>query len=217
MNLSNLLQKRYSTKKFDSSKTIKDNLWQQMEDALIYAASSTNAQPWHFIIASSEQGKQRLMKGTDENFAFNSHKIKDSSHSVLFCTKTHLSDIYLADLLEKETQDGRFTSDALTPEQYHQVRTHFYNIHKDAGDVSHWTEKQTYLNIGNAMLGAMILGIDSVPMEGIDINALNDEFDLPAQDLTASVIVCFGYRADDDFNAKLPKSRLEAGKLITRI
>ncbi|MCH9853171.1 MAG: oxygen-insensitive NAD(P)H nitroreductase [Alphaproteobacteria bacterium] len=215
MKLTAILQKRYSTKKFDSSKVIAAETWQQMEDALRLAASSVNSQPWHFIVTASDAGKQRMMKGT-EKYAYNAPKIADASHVVLFCAKTAINDADIMRVLDKEENDGRYIN-AEFKQQSLMVKQGYFGAQRDAGSLQHWAEKQTYLNVGNALLSAALLEIDAVPMEGIDIDALNDEFDLSKQGLTALVMVSFGYRAADDFNASLPKSRLAGENIITRV
>ncbi len=215
MNLTKLLNTRYSTKAFNDTK-ISQEVWKQMEDALRMSASSTNAQPWHFVVTDNEEGKKRLTKGT-EKFPFNTDKILGSSHVVLFCAKTNVEDEFLLHVLEKEDKDGRYP-DPEFKDQMHGGRTFFVDIHrKDLNDIQHWNEKQVYLNVGNALLGAAVLGIDALPMEGIDIEALNEEFGLTQQGLTAVVAVAFGYQSEDDFNARLPKSRLDFKEIITRI
>ena len=218
VNLTEILNWRYSTKAFQAGKTIPEKTWDLIEDSLRFAASSTNAQPWHFIVAATDEGKTRLAKGTEDGFAFNTQKILDASHVVLFGAKTDLSEDYLLSVLEQEKADGRFQSSDFPPEKMHQGRSHFVNIHKDKlNDVTDWNEKQVYLNIGSTLLAASALKVDSVPMEGIDAERLDKEFDLSSKGLKASVMVAFGYRSDSDFNAKLPKSRLEKSEIITRI
>ena len=215
MNLTDILNKRYSTKAF-SDKQIDDQTWAHIENALRLSASSTNAQPWHFIVADSDEGKQRLTKGT-EKFPFNTDKILGSSHTVLFCAKTNIEDDYLLHVLKKEEQDGRYAAEEFK-EQMHQGRIFFVDIHrKELHDIQHWTEKQVYLNVGNALLSAAVVGLDALPMEGIDAAALNEEFGLTEKGLTAVVAVAFGYQSSEDFNAKLPKSRLDLNEIITRI
>ncbi|MBV8261805.1 MAG: NAD(P)H nitroreductase, partial [Paraburkholderia sp.] len=59
------------------------------------------------------------------------------------------------------------------------------------------------------------LEIDACPMEGFDAKALDEELGLREQGLTALVVVGLGYRSADDFNAKLPKSRLPAASVFT--
>jgi nitroreductase/dihydropteridine reductase len=215
MNLTKLVNTRYSTKAF-SDKKISTEVWSQMEDALRMSASSTNAQPWHFIVTDNEEGKKRLTKGT-EKYPFNTDKILGASHVVLFCAKENLEDDFLLHVLDKEDKDGRYPESNFK-EQMHGGRTFFADIHrKELNDVQHWNEKQVYLNVGNSLLGAAVLGLDALPMEGIDIEALNKEFGLTEKGLTAVVAVAFGYQSDEDFNAKLPKSRLNFEEIITRI
>ena len=216
MNLTAALERRYSTKVFIKDKKIPLNQWSQIEDALRLCASSTNAQPWHFIVTDNESGKSRMVKGT-EKFPFNTEKIEGSSHTVLFCSRIDIKDEFLLHVLDKEDKDGRYAAPELK-EKMHGARVFFADIHrKELNDVQHWNEKQVYLNVGNALLGAAVLGIDALPMEGIDIPALNEEFGLPEKGLTAVVAVAFGYRSEEDFNGKLPKSRLESSEIITRV
>ncbi len=73
------------------------------------------------------------------------------------------------------------------------------------------------MNLGSFLLGAGLLGIDAVPMEGIDQAVLDAEFGLNKRDLTAVTAVALGYRADTDFNAGLPKSRLAVDDIFTLI
>ncbi|MFR9580591.1 MAG: NAD(P)H nitroreductase, partial [Rikenellaceae bacterium] len=61
------------------------------------------------------------------------------------------------------------------------------------------------------------LGLDAVPMEGCDTTILNSEFDLAERGFTASFIVAVGYRAESDFNASLPKSRLTVDEIIEMV
>ena len=74
-----------------------------------------------------------------------------------------------------------------------------------------------YLALGTLLLGAAAKGIDATPMEGIDRQALDEELGLAAQGLSSVVAVALGYRSDSDFNAALPKSRLPAERVLTRL
>ncbi|EBR0130588.1 oxygen-insensitive NAD(P)H nitroreductase, partial [Salmonella enterica subsp. enterica serovar Ajiobo] len=184
---------------------------------LRYSPSSVNIQPWHFIIAASEEGKNRIAKSTRPGFEFNTAKITDASHVVLLCAKTDVDEAYMNSVLEQEDKDGRYA----TPE--HKAmnnggRTFFVNLHKETlGDLPHWAAKQVFLNMGTLLLGASALGVDAVPMEGMDFNTLDTEFGLSAKGLAPVAVVSLGYRKEDDFNAALPKSRLPEAQIITVI
>lgn len=45
---------------------------------------------------------------------------------------------------------------------------------------------------------------------------LDQEFGLAEKGFKSVAVVSFGYRAEDDFNAKLPKSRLENDVIFTK-
>ncbi len=46
---------------------------------------------------------------------------------------------------------------------------------------------------------------------------MDDALGLKEKGLTSVVIAAVGYRSADDANAKLPKSRFEQGRIITRL
>lgn len=101
-------------------------------------------------------------------------------------------------------------------EGQHKGRSYFVNMHRfDYKDAQHWMEKQVYLNVGNFLLGVSTLNIDAVPIEGFDARILDEEFGLREKGFTSLVIVPIGYRSVEDFNASLPKSRLEFSEILT--
>ncbi|WP_034458264.1 oxygen-insensitive NAD(P)H-dependent nitroreductase NfsB [Buttiauxella noackiae] len=206
---------RYSTKAFDASKKISDENIEKVKDLLRLSPSSTNSQPWHFILASTDEAKARIAKATSGFYVFNERKVLDASHVVVFCAKTAIDETHLSKLLEQENADGRFASQQAMEGQ-HKGRSYFVNMHRfDYKDAQHWMEKQVYLNVGNFLLGVSTMNIDAVPIEGFDARILDEEFGLREKGFTSLVIVPIGYRSAEDFNAALPKSRLELSEILT--
>lgn len=218
MQLIEALQRRYATKAFDATKKLPETVVEQLFALLRLSPSSTNIQPWHFIVASTDEGKARLAQGAGGNYSYNAGKILNASHVVLFCARTQVDDAHLQKVLAAEERDGRFASAPEVKAAAHNTRLAYLNEHKfTKKDVPHWLEKQVYLNMGSFLLGAGLLGIDAVPLEGIDQTILDAEFGLNERDLTAITAVALGYRAETDFNAALPKSRLAAEDIFTVI
>lgn len=218
MQLTDALNRRYATKAFDATKKLPEAVVEQLFALLRVSPSSTNIQPWHFIVASTEQGKARLAKGAGGRYSYNESKILNASHVVLFCARTQVDEVHLQNVLAAEERDGRFTAKPELKNAAHNTRVAYLNEHKYIKkDVPHWLEKQVYLNMGSFLLGAALLEIDAVPLEGIDQAVLDAEFDLNSFDLTAVTAVALGYRADNDFNAGLPKSRLAIDDIFTLI
>jgi nitroreductase/dihydropteridine reductase len=219
MKITDTINWRYSTKEFDSSKKISSEDFEQVKALLQMSPSSTNMQPWHFIITDTEEGKKRVAKGTQGFFQFNVAKILNASHVIVFCSKTNVDDSYMQQLLEQEDKEGRFPKKE-NKEMVYGARNLFTNIHRyDLKDLQHWMEKHVYLNIGNLLLGAATLGIDAVPMEGFDFKMIDEEFGLREKGFTSVALVSLGYRAKTDFNStdKTPKSRLPQEEIFTLI
>lgn len=209
-------KKRYSAKAFLADKKIPAQDIEKIKELLRFSASSTNAQPWHFVIASSDEAKAKLVKAT-EKYPFNTKSIEDASLVVVFATKTSIDETYLRKVLEQEAKDGRFDPAPEYKEKMHEGRSFFVNMHKDAiGDVEHWMGKQVYLNLGAFLLGVSTLGIDALPMEGVQMDVVDAEFGLTEKGFASLVVVPLGY-ADkaNDYNAGIAKSRLEYNEIMT--
>lgn len=218
-NIDTVLNWRYSTKSFDPNKKISREDFAQLKSLLQMSPSSTNLQPWHFEIAHTDEGKKRVAKGAQGFFQFNEAKILNASHVVVFAARTNADENYMQLLLDQEEKDGRFPNDDVK-QQVHGARNIFADIHRyDVKDLPHWLEKQVYLNMGNFLLGAAALGIDALPMEGVDLKELDEEFALRQKGYTAVSVVALGYRDKADFNStdKTPKSRLPQEYIITEL
>ncbi|MCL2022252.1 MAG: oxygen-insensitive NAD(P)H nitroreductase [Betaproteobacteria bacterium] len=217
MNLSEIVRARHSCKAFDATRRISAADWEHLKALLINAPSSVNSQPWRFVIAQSDAGRARVLKGmTAPYFAGNAAKVKNASHTVVLCARKNLDAARLNAVLEAEDQAGRFASpDAKAAQE--QGRGFFVNVHREKGDEAEWLARQVYIALGSLLLGAATLGIDACPMEGFDAEALDRELGLNETGHTALAVVALGYRAQDDFNATLPKSRLPEASVLVEI
>lgn len=193
MEIASLAKRRYTTKAFDASRRIPQAAIDTLLEQLRHSPSSVNSQPWHFIVASTDEGKARIAKGTEGGFAYNAAKVLKASHVIVLCSRT---------------EDAKIGQD--------NSRRGYVALHRfDQKDLQHWMEKQTYLALGTLLLGAASLGLDATPMEGFDFRKLDEELGLRANGYSSLVLVALGYRDDSDFNAKLPKSRLPSERIYT--
>ena len=217
MDIARIALSRHACKAYDPTRKIPAEQIEQLITLLRYSPSSVNSQPWHFIVASSDVAKQRLAKATQGSYANNEPKILKASHVIVLCARTSIDDTHLAALLQQEAQDGRFpTPDG--KEMQNRGRNFYVGLHRtEAKDTQHWMEKQVYLALGTLLLGAATLEIDATPIEGFDPKIVDEEFDLPAKGLKCVVLAALGYRGAEDFNAKLPKSRLPIEMVVSRL
>ncbi|EDQ9665815.1 oxygen-insensitive NAD(P)H nitroreductase [Salmonella enterica subsp. enterica serovar Bredeney] len=209
MDIVSVALKRYSTKAFDPSKKLTAEEADKIKTLLQYSPSSTNSQPWHFIVASTEEGKARVAKSAAANYVFNERKMLDASHVVVFCAKTAMDDAWLERVVDQEDADGRFA----TPEAKaanDKGRRFFADMHRvSLKDDHQWMAKQVYLNVGNFLLGVAAMGFDA--------EVLDAEFGLKEKGYTSLVVVPVGHHSVEDFNAGLPKSRLPLETTLTEV
>lgn len=210
-----LAKRRYTTKAYDASRRIPQATIDALLEQLRHSPSSVNSQPWHFIVADTDEGKARLAKSTEVGFAYNTPKILNASHVIVFATRTDMTEAHLQAVLEQEGKDGRFRSDEARAGQ-DQSRRFYVNLHRhDNKDLQHWMEKQTYLALGTTLLGAAAYGLDATPIEGFDPKVMDAELGLRERGFTSVVVLSLGYHSEEDFNAGLGKSRLPAAEVFT--
>ncbi len=215
MDTVSLAKRRYTTKAYDAARKIPQATIDALLEQLRHSPSSVNSQPWHFVVADSAEGKARLAKATEGGFAYNTAKILDASHVIVFCTRTDMTEAHLDAVLEQEQADGRFRDQQARAGQ-DQTRRGYANLHRyDLKDLQHWMEKQTYLALGSALLGAAAHGLDATPIEGFDSKVMDAELGLREQGFSSVVVLSLGYRSEADFNAGLNKSRLPAKSVFT--
>lgn len=214
MNIGEISAKRFTAKHYDGTKKIPDEQLKQLLTVLRNSPSSVNSQPWHFFVISSAEGKQKILPSISD---FNHPRITNASHVIVCCAKTQMPEEYLQAILNQEDKDGRFANEDIK-KATDGGRHFFVGLNNNSPEqLFNWESKQVYIAIGNLMLAAITLGIDSTPIEGFDQPKLDEILGLKQQGLSSVVVVSLGYHAADDFNSKLPKSRLPEEKIFTFI
>jgi len=190
---------RYTTKKYDASKKLSDELVEELKEILHLSPSSINSQPWRFTFVSKEDVKAELAK-----YSFhNEEKVKDASLVVVFSV---IDDV---ELFEKQIAEN-------LPEG----AVAYYNKNIKPGteeQIKAWMANQVYLALGFFLSACASKEVDSTPMEGID-TAGYDRI-LGSKDYKTLFAVALGYRDPEDFNqpSVKPKSRIEIDKVIYSI
>ena len=217
MDVLNVSKTRYTTKAYDASKKIPKEQFDRLLQILRLAPSSINIQPWHFFIAENDASKQRIAKALVGKYAYNAPKVLDSSHTILFCTKADISADHLDALLSQDDHSGRF-KDENAKQGQKDARTGYVDYYRnEKGDIQRWAENQTFIALGQMLLAAGIEQIDATPIGGFDEAIITEELALTEQGLIPSVLLTLGYRSETDFNAKLPKSRLNPDLIFTTL
>lgn len=199
MNFLEVMQNRYTTKKYDPSKKVSDVDITHLKEILRLSPSSINSQPWRFTFVSDIKIKTALAKAS----YFNEGKVLDASHVVVFSV---LNDVKLF-----ETQ---------IRENLPEGAVGYYNRFlkpKTEEEIKSWMSHQVYLALGVFLSACANMKIDSTPMEGIILNQYASILEL--KKYTPLFAIAIGYRDVQDENqpSKNPKSRLSFNAVIDSI
>jgi len=217
MNFTDAVLSRHTVKAYEGGQTLPQDQVDMLLAWLHNSPSSVNSQPWHFVVASTPEGRDTIAKAATGTFSYNHPKIVDASHVIALCMRADLDEAHLRAVLAQEERDGRFKVEGAREGQ-DKSRRSYVDLHRyTLRDVPQWMEKQVYLALGGLLLGAAMLGIDATPMEGFDAGALDSALNLRERGLTSVVLVSLGRRSEKDFNAGLPKSRLPKEAVFTHI
>ena len=209
------LQKRYTCKKYNPNKKVPQEKLEILLESIRLSASSINSQPWKFIVLESDEAKQRMHKTFANKYQFNQAHTVEASHVILFAHNPHYTRDDYAKVIDQYILDGRISQD----ERENAFGSFFFaELNTDEqGNTQTWTKNQLYLAFGNALHTLARLEIDSTPLEGIDSPMVEQAFANELDGYKCEVALAIGYRHEEDFNAKLPKSRLTHEELFIHL
>jgi nitroreductase/dihydropteridine reductase len=210
------LQWRYTTKKYDKTRKVPQEDLEVLFEAMRLSPSSINSQPWKFVVLETGEAKERMHKTFANKYQFNQPHIFDSSQIILIAHNPRYTRANYAEVVDRGVADGRTRPEARESAfgafMFAELNT------DEAGNTSTWTKAQTYLALGNTLHVLARLKIDSTTMEGIDAGLVSKEFEKELDGYQCHVALAIGYRhPEEDFNAKLPKSRRNLESILVRV
>ncbi|WP_288988116.1 nitroreductase family protein [uncultured Pseudoalteromonas sp.] len=207
------LESRHTAKRYDATKHISQDDLAVLYDAMRLSPSSINSQPWKFVVIESDAAKERMHTTFANKFQFNQPHIKAASHIILFAHNPQYTREDYGHVIDADIKNGRTQKE--NREQAFGAFA-FVDLNTDEqGNNAAWTKAQTYIALGNTMHAAARLGIDTTPMEGVDAQLIGEEFASELDGYICDVALALGYHdAEEDYNAKLPKSRLSKEQVI---
>lgn len=189
MNILELIEKRYTAKKYNAHKTIPQEKIEDLKEILRLTPSSINIQPWKFTFVQNPEMKAKLAAVSMHN----TEKINQAKLLVVFSVADDL------DAFQKVVDN-----------ELPEARRDWYNKMKASmpeADLKIWLAKQVYIALGVGLTASVALGLDSTAMEGIESDKYQDILNMTAYKPLFAMAV--GYGSEDDFNRieVTPKSR----------
>jgi nitroreductase len=156
---------RYATKKFDPGRRIDAATWEALEQSLLLAPSSFGLQPWKFVVVE-DAGKRRELVAK----SWGQSQVADASHLVVFAVKSPLDATDVRRHIERTAEVHGTPVESLAG--FEKVVAGFLGKPPYPLDLREWGSRQVYIALGNFMLAAALLGVDTCPMEGLDPNGV---------------------------------------------
>jgi nitroreductase len=208
--LTDALHWRYATKKFDPARTIPDETWNALEQALVLSPSTFGLQPWKFVVVRDRATREKLSAA-----AHGQTQPLECSHFVVFAVRKGLASADVDHYVERISKVRSVPVEKL--QGYAHVMKHSAEKAREAGTLDGWMARQVYIALGGFMTAAALLGVDGCPMEGIDGAKFDEILGLPAKGYGALCACAVGYRSPDDKMASLPKVRFDAKEVVTHV
>lgn len=203
------LQWRYAVKSFDDSKKVSDEEWRVLEQSLLLAPSSFGLQPWKFIEVVDKNVREQLKAAS-----WNQAQVVEADRYVVFTALRTVTDDDVDRFMARTCEVRGTPVDAM--KGYRNVITDFIQTGWAAKDLFGWNARQTYIALGQFMTAAATMGIDTCPMEGIDMNGYDELLGLKDTRYATLCACAVGYRSADDKYATAQKVRYELDEIIER-
>ena len=194
MDIIKLLQSRYTTKVYDPSFRLSEEQLATIKEILRLSPSSINSQPWAFELIEDEALKSVLAEESRSNL----ERVKQASLLIVFYTYRDV-ETFIKERID--TQEAP-------------VQAYFHNYVASQGSeaIQAWQIHQVYIVLGVLLTSLASMGLDSTPMEGINV----DKYDeiLGREKYRPVLAVLVGRHAEDDFNHPGRKNKQRRNDVI---
>lgn len=207
--LTEALQWRYATKKFDPIRKIPAESWRALEDSLVLSASSIGLQPWKFFVVTDPVLRARLRAA-----AWDQSQVTDCSHFVVFTVRKNLGSEHVAKHVERMAEVRGVARESL--DKFGQMAVRNLDKARAEGRLDTWQTYQLYIALGGFLTAAAVLAVDTCAMEGFDPAKFDEILGLTGTDYGSVVACAAGYRDPGDKYASIPKVRFKREDVIER-
>lgn len=197
---------RYATKKFDKTKKLSAELFEQIINAMRMAPSSYGVQPWKFFVVQDADTRARLRA-----VSFDQPQVTDCSHLVVVTARQDVAqkdiDNYINDIAKTRNisvSDLAGFSNMMSQDL----------LSRSVADQAGWASRQAYIALGFGLLTASLLRVDACPMEGFDKEKVSKELGLDDSGYFPYAYLALGYRDESDEMSMLKKVRYDEEKVV---
>lgn len=201
------LKWRYATKQFDPQRKIPADVWSALEETLVLTPSSYGLQPWKFLILQDPSLRQKLVP-----VSWGQKQVADASHLVVMTVIKKMTAQHVDRFLSQTSQVRGVPVESMAG--YRKMMISDVVEGPRSAVSTDWAIRQAYIALGNFMTSAALLGVDTCPMEGFEVEKYDDLLGLREIGWTTAVVCPAGYRSSGDKYASLAKVRFAKTDVI---
>ena len=205
-----VFNKRYACKKFSTEKRVAEEDLKTIIESARLSPSSFGLEPWKFILVKNEE-----MLNDMREFAWGAiNSLNGASHIVMVLARKGVTgDSKYFEKIGKEIKNISEEDLKTRKEFFTKFQKEHFKLLESERALFDWASKQTYIALGNMMIVAAYLGIDSCAIEGFNKEMAEKYFSekgvFDLKEYGISYFVSFGYR-DEDIT---PKTRRELSEV----
>jgi len=203
------LKWRYATKKFDTTKKIKNRDLQLLKEAIQLTATSYGLQVFKVLNITNPAIRKQL-----QHFSWGQTQIVDAAHLFVFCAYRVITPKIVEDFIALKAETQGISLKRLNG------YSHFLKssiAKKTPEEVIEWNARQIYIALGNLLAICGELQIDACPIEGFEVAKYDEILGLKEKNLTTVVLTSIGYRSIEDSNQYAAKVRRPLDDLFEAI
>lgn len=209
MNLIELLNWRYATKKMNKQAVSQDKIDRILEAARL-APTSSGLQQYEVVVVTNQEIKDKIRA-----VSWNQSMVSDCSHLLVFAAWDQYTPERINGMFDLVNQERGFKNEGW--EAYRNQLLSMYPQQEPEVSYQH-AARQAYIGLSMAMVACAEEKVDSVPMEGFDPKAVDEILNLKAHNLRSAVMLPVGFREESgDWLVNLKKVRRPKDQFIIEV
>jgi nitroreductase len=203
-----LWARRAAIKKFDPARKIDAADWESILRALELAPSAYGLQPYRVLDVRDPAKRAAIREGAPAQA-----QVVDADRLLVFALVTDLGPAHLDGHLAR-TKAARGTPDEALATYRGRVMDSLLGGRLERREILAWQARQAYIGLASVMFQASQLGLDTCPLEAMNLEVADKVLDLPSRNLSSLVGLALGHRSEDDVYSKQPKVRLPRAEFV---
>ena len=188
---------RHACKEFNPEKKIADQDFNFILDTGRLSPSSFGFEPWKFLVVQSKDLREKLKEHTWGG----KKQIPTSSHFLVILARKSYFMKYDSQYMKEFMKNVKQLSEDVINTKIGYIegfQKNDFKLLESERAIFDWACRQTYISLANMMTAASMIGIDSCPMEGFNVEKINavleTDFGVDIEKFGVSCMVAFGYR-----------------------